>query len=443
MSIPQRQQEGRRPRVVVVGAGFGGLQVARGLARDDVDVTIVDRHNFHTFQPLLYQVATAGLDAESIAYPVRGLAHRNRSLDLRVGTVVGGDLTSRLIRLADGGTLDYDYLVLAAGAVTADFGIPGVAEHGFPLKTLADSVRLRSHLLSEFEWADAHLDEAVRSAMTIVVVGGGPTGVELCGGLSELVGGVLAKDHPRLDMSTVRIVLLEAADRLLGGFGPKSADDALRALRERHVEVRLGAAVSSVSRDCVVLGTGERIEAKTTVWTAGVRANPIGSVLGLPVDRSGRVPVDEHLRAPDLPDVFVIGDLAAAQGSDGRPYAQLAPVAMQEGRHVAAMLSSQIGNRPPPRAFRYFDKGTMATIGRNDAVAELPFGIRIHGFIAWVAWLGLHLLYLIGFRNRATVLLDWTWSYLTYQRSARLIGPMVDDPSFSPSPEQPPAPRIE
>ena len=417
---------GERPRVVVVGAGFGGLQAAKALARHAVHVTLVDRRNYHTFQPLLYQVATAGLDAESIAYAVRGLVHRHPALDFRVGTVVGADWDRRRVILEDGIELAYDYLVLAAGAVTADFGIPGVAEHAFALKTLTDSIRLRSHLLAQFEWADAHQDDHDPAATTVVVVGGGPTGVELCGGLSELIHAVLARDHPTLDLSHARIVLVEATDRLLGGFSPTSAENARMTLESRGVEVRLGAAVERVAPACVVLKGGESIPTRTMIWTAGVKANPLGAALGLEVGGGGRVRVGPDLSLPGRAEVFVIGDLAAAGDEQGRVYPQLAPVAMQQGRHVARTIGARVTGGTVPR-FHYVDKGIMATIGRNAAVAELPFGIRFRGFPAWVAWLALHLLYLIGFRNRATVLLDWSWNYLTYQRGARLIVPVLSD----------------
>ncbi|HZT66626.1 MAG TPA: NAD(P)/FAD-dependent oxidoreductase [Acidimicrobiales bacterium] len=422
----RQDPEGFRPRVVVVGAGFGGLSCARALAEAPVEVTLVDRRNYHTFQPLLYQVATAGLDAESIAYAVRGMVHRHPALDFRVGTVVGADLDGRHIELTDGERLAYDYLVVAAGAVTADFGIPGVAEHSFPLKTLTDAMRLRAHLLEQFEWADAHRRDEDPAATTVVVVGGGPTGVELCGGLSELIHGVLARDHPHLDLTESRIVLVEATDRLLGGFSAASAESARATLESRGVEVRLGSAVEEVTAEGVRLAGGEFVPTRTLVWTAGVRANPLGAALGLYLSRAGRVEVGPDLSVPGRPEVFVVGDLAAASDEQGQVYPQLAPVAMQQGRHVAKVIGGRLTGRSPGR-FHYVNKGVMATIGRNAAVAELPFGIRVRGFPAWIAWLALHLVYLIGFRNRATVLLDWSWNYLTYQRGARLIVPVLTD----------------
>ncbi len=418
-----------RPRVVVIGAGFGGLTAARKLSRLAVDVTLVDRRNYHTFQPLLYQVATAGLDSASIAYPVRGIVHHQPSLRFRLGEVAGIDRAAREVVLADGDRLAYDYLIVAAGAVTATFGVAGVDEYALPLKTLTDAVRLRTHLLSAFEAADAgHLDH--QKAMTVVVVGGGPTGVELCGGISELIKTALAKDYPQLDTGRARIVLIEMADRLLGGFDPHSSQRALRSLGRRGVEIRLNTSVKSVGEDYVELADGTHIGTSTLIWTAGIRASPIGADLGVGVDKTGRVPVEADLSLPGDPHLFVIGDLAAARDPLGQLYPQLAPVAMQQARHAVRQIQARMFNRPPT-PFRYVDKGTMATIGRNSAVAELPGHIRFGGFPAWLAWLALHLVFLIGFRNRLSVLLDWSWNYLTFQRGARLILPMEtdDDPA--------------
>jgi NADH dehydrogenase len=417
--------------VVVVGAGFGGLTAVRHLLKLAVDVTLVDKRNFHTFQPLLYQVATAGLDSSSIAYPARGVLHRQHGgANFRLGEVVGIDRKAKTVRLADGDHLPYDYLIVASGAVTATFGIPGVDEHGFPLKTLTDAVRLRTHLLATFEAADAgHVDPA--PAMTIVVVGGGPTGVELCGGMSELITKVLAHDHPGLDTSRARIVLVEMADRLLGSFHPRSSGRALRALERRGVEVRLNTSVRKVGADFVELADGSHIATQTLIWTAGVQASGLGRTLGVELDKGGRVPVRSDLSLAGDGDVFVIGDLAGARDPAGDLYPQLAPVAMQQARHAVGQIEGRMSRRSP-EAFRYFDKGTMATIGRNSAVAELPGHIRFGGFPAWLAWLGLHLIFLIGFRNRLSVLLDWSWNYVTFQRGARLILPMESDDSEGP-----------
>ena len=369
---------------------------------------------------------------------MRGVVQRRGNLDFRVGTVESVDPVGRRVCLEDGDELAYDWLIVAAGAVTATFGVPGVEEHAYPLKSLTDAIRLRAHLLDRFEEADAHPERIEDGDLTAVVVGGGPTGVELSGGLAELFYTVLTHDYPRLDMGRARIVLLEATDRLLGSFSPRSSANALDQLRKRGVEVRLGASVEEVAPDHVRLSEGEVIPTRTLVWTAGVRASPLGARLGLPPGPGGRVVVGPDLSVGERPEVFVIGDLAAACDHRGRLYPQLAPVAMQQARHAVRQIGNRLDGRPTTR-FRYFDKGTMATIGRNAAVAELPLRIRFRGFPAWVAWLGLHLLFLIGFRNRLAVLLDWSWSYLPYQRGVRLILPVESDdlPALPPGPRPP------
>jgi NADH dehydrogenase len=407
-----------RERVVIVGAGFGGLSAARALATRPVDVTLVDRHNHHTFQPLLYQVATAGLDGESIAYAVRGIFHGRPNVRTRLGNVSGADWPRRELLLDDGARVPFDRLVLAPGAVTSTFGVPGVEEHGFPLKSLADALALRSHILHQFELADAGGDGASSGALTFVIVGGGPTGVEMAGALMELFSVVLAKDFPHLDLTRARVILVEALDRLLATFHESLGAHARVTLEKRGVEVMLGRAVKTVGADEVRLDDGMSIPTRTLVWAAGVRAHPLIAALGLPVDATGRARVGRDLRVEGHPDVFVIGDAAGAHDRRGRLYPQQAPVAMQQGRFVARVMTR---HRLRPRRFRYFDKGQMATIGRNRAVAELPFHLRFRGFVAWLMWLGLHLVYLIGFRNRLSVLFNWAWNYATYDRSARLI----------------------
>lgn len=420
-------------RVVIVGAGFGGLSAAKALRDAPVRVTVVDQHNFHTFQPLLYQVATAGLGSEDIAHSVRGVFHSQPNVDFALGRVVGVDLGRRVVTLTDGPALSYDYLVLAAGAVTNTFGVPGVAEHALALKGLDEALAVRNHVLSLFEQADRDPLVAASGALTVVVIGGGPTGVELAGALTELFDMVLARDFQRLDMAAARVVLVEAMDHLLGPFSPASRDYALQKLRAMGVDVRLGAQVAEVRADAVCLADGTVIPTRTAVWVAGVRAHPLGAALGVPLGPGGRVAVEADLSVAGHPEVFVIGDLAAAAArrgggvGGGRPSCgggpalpQLAPVAIQQGRFVAREIGRRMQGRSPS-SFRYVNKGTMATIGRNSAVAELPFGIRFRGFAAWVAWLFLHLLYLVGFRNRANVLVDWGWNYLTYDRAARVI----------------------
>ena len=410
-----------RHRVVVIGAGFGGLAAAKALKDSPVDVTLVDANNFHTFQPLLYQVSTAGLDADDVAFPARGIFHRQRNVDFRMERVTGIDLDRRVVHLNEG-DLDYDHLVIAAGAVSADYGVPGVAEHAFELKTLADAVALRSHVLRTFERAATDPTIVDDGLLTVVIVGGGPTGVELAGGLAELFSSVFSKDYPNLDVRRARIVIVEMADRLLGTFAPRLSTKAHRSLSKRGVEVVLGVGVDKVEADAVHLSDGTRIPAGTLVWTAGVEASPLAASLGAAVGKGGRLVVNPDLSLPDHPEVFAVGDISTV-GAAGLP--GVAQVAIQGGRHAGRMIQARLDDQPTT-PFRYFDKGSMATIGRHDAVAELPGGIRLTGVIGWWAWLGLHLLYLIGFRNRANVLVNWAWNYVTYDRGSRIVGEGVD-----------------
>jgi NADH dehydrogenase len=408
--------------VVIVGAGFGGLTAAKALRGAPVRVTLVDQHNFHTFQPLLYQVATAGLGSEDIAHSVRGIFHDQANVAFALGRVAGVDPVARTVLLADGPAVPYDFLVLAAGAVTNTFGVPGVAEHALALKGLDEALAVRNHVLRQFELADRDPAVAAAGGLTVVVIGGGPTGVELAGALTELFDTVLARDFPRLDMAHARVVLVEATDRLLGPFSAASGSYALHKLRAMGVDVRLGAQVSEITAEGVCLADGSVIATRSPIWVAGVRAHPLAEAAPFEQTRGGRIAVGPDLTVPGHPDVFVIGDLAGAAASGSRPelLPQLAPVAIQQGRFVAREIQRRLEGRRPG-AFRYVDKGTMATIGRNAAVAELPLRVRFRGFPAWVAWLFLHLLYLVGFRNRLRVLLDWGWNYLTYDRGARVI----------------------
>jgi NADH dehydrogenase len=411
---------GVRPQVVVIGAGFGGLAVARGLAKQPVDVTLIDRQNFTTFQPLLYQVATAGLTAADVAHPVRGLFHRQKNLRFRQGEVDGVDWEQRRLHLAGQRDLPFDQLVVAVGAVATWFGVPGAADWALPLYTLDDAVQLRNHILGQFEAADADPSLIDDGALTFVVVGGGPTGVETAGALAELVAVVFRRDYPQLDVGRARVVLVEARDALLAPFKPGSQRHAEETLRARQVEVRLDETVSEVTENRVRLSDGDVLEAHTVVWAAGVTANPLAEKLGLETTRGGRIVVDADLAVPGHPGVWVVGDVGAIPDKKGNPLPQLAPVAMQSGGHVARQIGRQLEGKAL-RPFRFHDKGTMATIGRRAAVAELPGGIRLRGTLAWIAWLFLHLLYLAGIRNRASVLLNWAWSYITWDRAARLI----------------------
>ena len=417
---------GGRARVVVVGAGFGGVAAARALAEEQVDVVLVDRHNYHGFWPLLYQVATAALSPDDIAYSVRGIFWGQSNVDVRLATVTGVDLDRREVQLDHGGPLRYDYLVVATGSVSNDFGVPGVADHGFPLKTLSDALVLRNHLLELFESAHTDPTMADSGALTVVVAGGGPTGVEVSGALVELFG-VLGRDFKGLDVRRAQVVLVEMADHLLPGFAESSQSEALRTLRSRGIDVRLATAIAEAGATEVVLADGSAVPTRTLVWAAGVRANPLVEELGLAQAQAGRLVVDDDLSVPGRPEVFAIGDVAAAgAGAGSGPYPQLAPVAMQAGRHVATVIARREQGLPG-RPFRYRDKGKMATIGRRAAVAELPLGIRFGGTPGWLAWLALHLVFLVGFRNRAAVLLSWAWNYVTWDRGHRVILPPTRD----------------
>lgn len=392
---------------------------------------MVDRNNFHTFLPLLYQVATSGLNAADVAHPVRAIVQRHRNIDVRRGTVVGVDWEARRVLVADQPPLPFDHLVLAAGSTANDFGIPGVAEHGYPLYSLADAARLRNRVLERFEAAAVDPSLVDDGAITFAIVGGGPTGVETAGALAELFDRVLRDDFHHLPVEKARVVLIEMADSLLTPFGRRSRQHALDALRRRGVEVRLSTAVEAVESDCVVLAGGERIPAHTLVWAAGVKANPLAAAVGVETGPGGRIVVDRDLSVPGRNGLWVIGDLAHAPGSvhGGGAAPQLAPAAMQGGELVAANILRRAAGEPT-EPFHYRDKGTMATIGRRAAVAELPHLPALVGSVAWVAWLFLHLVMLIGFRNRLSVLVNWAWNYLTWDRGPRLI--------FGPDPKAPP-----
>jgi NADH dehydrogenase len=426
MSTHHSIHSGRpRPRVVIVGAGFGGLNAARALAGAPVDVTVVDRDNYHGFWPLLYQVATAGLGPDDIAHPIRGLFADAPNVHVRLGNVSGVDLERRQVMIDDEAQLSYDDLVLAVGSSTSDFGIPGVDEHAFPLKTLPDAVRLRNHILATFERADARPELVEEGALTIVLAGGGPTGVELAGSLSELIGRNLAADFRTLDVTRARVVMVEALDHLLGTFSPSSQRHAADALRAKGVEILLGSPIAKVTADGITLGDGTVIATHTVVWTAGIRANPLADRLGLEQGKGGAIKVGPDLAVPGRPEVFVIGDLAGAADRHGQPFPQLAQVAIQGGKLVAHNIVRRHEGKPP-RPFHYRNKGIMATIGRRAAVAELPLGIKLQGGLGWFSWLAVHLVFLIGFRNRAVVIVNWAWNYLTWDRASRVI---LDDGS--------------
>jgi NADH:quinone reductase (non-electrogenic) len=407
-----------RPRVVIAGAGFGGLTCARALRNVPVDVLLVDRNNYHLFTPLLYQVASALLDPGEIARPVRGLIRPLHNAEFRQAEVTGADLALRVLT-TDRGPIPYDYLVLATGSQSDYFGNASLAQHAFGLKDLDEGLALRNRILTQFE-ASRWVAEAEKRRMmlTFAVVGAGPTGVELAGAISELIHLVLRKDYRDLDVGEVRVLLLEAANAPLGTFVPALREAARKSLAKKGVELMLSAKVESVTNDSIRLAGGEEIAAGTVIWTAGVRASDVGAAIGAPLGRQARVKVDSTLQLTGHPVVFAIGDLAGATDR-GAPLPMLIPVAMQEGKHVAATIAELVGNGGA-KAFRYKDPGIMATIGRNSAVAELG-AVHLSGFLGWSMWLAVHLVNVISFRSRILVLVNWAWDYFFYDRPIRLI----------------------
>lgn len=406
------------PTVVVVGAGFGGLRVARALRRAPVQVVLLDRNNYHLFQPLLYQVATAGLEPEEIAKPARAILRGQKNFDFRMVEVTRVDFAAKRLETS-AGPIAYDFLVLAPGGETNFFGLESMQRHGLGLKDIPDAIEIRNHVLTCFEQAMLEPDaERRRALLTFIVVGGGPTGVEMAGALSELIRLVLVKDYPRLNIKDVRILLLEATDKLLAAMPERLREAAGKTLWRKYVEVRFGASVADYDGDRIRLKSGEVIPAKTVIWAAGVRASSLNVTLGLPTGRQGRIPVEPTLQVTGHPEVFIIGD-AAYREQDGEPLPMVAPVAIQMGQSVARNIKRQLRGRPL-EPFRYRDQGTLATIGRNAAVANV-FGVQASGFIAWVMWLGIHIIQLIGFRNKLFVLINWAWDYFFYERAARLI----------------------
>jgi NADH:ubiquinone reductase (H+-translocating) len=407
-----------RPRVLIAGAGFGGLTCARALKHAPVDVLLLDQNNYHLFTPLLYQVASALLEPAEIARPVRQLIRPLDNADFRQARITGIDLGGRRL-LTDHGPIRYDYVVLATGAVSDYFGNQALAETTLSLKSLDEGLAVRNHILSQFEasrWTD---DEEMRRALlTFAVVGGGPTGVEMAGAMSELVHLVLRKDYRDLDTKEVRVVLIEAAPYVLGAFVPSLRDSARRSLASKDVELMLESKVEAVTDGIVRLAGGKELRTRTVIWTAGVRASDVGAAGEVRLIRQARIEVDATLQVPGHPTAFVIGDLAGA--TDGQALLpMLIPVAMQAGKHAAACITDMVGGGGA-KAFHYKDPGIMATIGRNSAVAQLGW-VHLSGFLGWVMWLGVHLFNVISFRSRLMVLINWAWDYLFYDRPVRLI----------------------
>jgi NADH:quinone reductase (non-electrogenic) len=411
-------QHVNRPRVVVIGAGFAGLNAAKALSRAPVDVTVVDRKNHHTFQPLLYQVALAVLSPAEIASPVRTVLRKAPNVEVLLGAVVGFDLEKRTVRI-DGLELPYDYLVVAAGATHAYFGHPEWEAVAPGLKTLEDALEIRRRVLLAFEEAEREV-VAGRDCppLTFVVVGAGPTGVELAGAISDIAGRHLQKEFRAINPQQSKIILLEGGPRVLPTYPEDLSASAERQLTQMGVEVRTNAMVTNIQPGMVSVGK-EKIPAAVILWGAGVSASPLGKMLGVPTDKAGRVIVEKDLSVPGHPEVFVAGDLASAKRSNGQPVPGVAPAAIQMGKFAARQIRRSLESKPREH-FEYLDKGSLATIGRSHAIADLG-KLHISGFFAWLAWLFVHLLFLIGFRNRFFVMIEWAWAYLTYNHSARLI----------------------
>ncbi|HWV58622.1 MAG TPA: NAD(P)/FAD-dependent oxidoreductase [Longimicrobiales bacterium] len=413
----RRDPSARRPRVVIIGGGFAGLYCARSLARAPVDVMLIDRRNHHVFQPLLYQVATASLSPADVAVPIRSILRRQENVEVWMGEAVDVDPDARIVRLRDG-TLEYDYLVLATGATHAYFGHDEWEAIAPGLKTLDDATEIRKRFLLAFEAAEREADpETRRRLLTFVIIGAGPTGVELAGAMAEIAREVMPQDFRAIDTTTTRILLLEGGPRVLPAYPPDLSEKAQRQLERLGVEVQTNALVTRLEPGTVYLGD-RTIAAGNVFWAAGVAASSLGTRLGAEVDRAGRVKVEPDCSIPGHPEVFVVGDLAALE-ENGKPVPGVAPAAMQMGRYVGRTIRRDLGGKPRKR-FHYRDKGNLATIGRAAAVAD--FGrLRFSGLPAWLLWVFVHILYLIGFRNRLIVMMQWAWAWVTYQRGIRLI----------------------
>jgi NADH dehydrogenase len=406
------------PRVVIVGGGFGGLQVAKALRRAPLQITLIDRHNYHLFQPLLYWVATAGLSPADISSPIRHILRAQKNTEVLLAEVSGLDLAHKHV-LIDAQPISYDYLVLATGAQDHYFGHPEWSVHAPGLKSIQEATAIRSHILQTFERAEMEPDPAkISQLLTFVLVGAGPTGVEMAGAIAELARKALARDFRHINPASARVILLEAAPRILASFPEKLARKAQKALNRLGVEVRTGAAVADIDAGGVYLD-GQRIASQTVIWSAGVAASPAGEWLDTEVDRAGRVRVNPDLTVPGHANVFAIGDTATLLQA-GKPLPGVAPVAMQQGRYVAALIKQRVSTGGDARPFHYVDKGNLATVGRSYAIVDLN-GFTCAGLLAWVLWLLVHIYYLIGFRNRLITLLQWAWTYVTYNRGARLI----------------------
>ena len=411
--------EQQKPRIIIVGAGFGGLEAAKKLACEDVRVTVIDRANYHLFQPLLYQVATAALSPADIAAPIRGILSTCKNMEVILAEVQSVDVDAKKVKTADGIELTYDFLVLATGARHSYFGHDEWERLAPGLKSLEDAIEVRRRLLLAFEYAEKIPDEATRkAAMTFVVIGGGPTGVEMAGAIAEIARYTLAKDFRHIDPSQARVILVESESRLLAAFPEDLSASALKQLVDLGVEVRTGIHATNLTESGLQVGD-EFIPCRVKIWAAGNNASFVGKTLGVAVDRVGRVLVNDDLTIPNHPEVQVIGDLANFSHQTGKPLPGVSPVAMQQGRHAARNILVMVRGEKPQR-FHYWDKGSMATIGRNKAVADLRF-VHLKGLPAWLAWLFVHIIFLVGFRNRVAVLFEWAWAYFSFNKGARLI----------------------
>ncbi len=424
---PASPRGDRRPHIVIVGAGFGGLAVVHGLRAAAVDITLVDRQNHHVFQPLLYQVATAGLSPADIAGPIRSIVKHQHNVLVLLDEVIGVEPDAKTVRLKSGDFLRYDTLVLATGARHSYFGSDHWAQFAPGIKTIDDATRVRRTILLALEAAEtkrAKTDAAQVERVTFVVIGGGPTGVEMAGAVAELTRHAAAMEFVYLTPDCVRILLIEAGDRVLAGFPPDLSRAAALALADLGVEVRLGARVTGIDANGVSLGD-EAIPAAAVIWAAGVQASPAGAWIGAPTDRAGRLQVAGDLTAPGRPDIFVIGDTVTLTGAKGRPIPGIAPAAKQEGAYVAKAIAARLRGRRRRRPFAYRDYGTLATIGRRRAVIDFGW-LHLSGLAAWLIWSTAHVYFLVGFRNRLLVGMTWLWNYVTFERGARLITGLGD-----------------
>jgi NADH dehydrogenase len=419
-----RKPVAEAPHVVIVGAGFGGLNAAWALRHAPVRITVIDRRNHHLFQPLLYQVATAGLSPANIAYPIRSIFRHHRNVQVLLDEVVAVDLSAKTVTTTQG-DVAYDFLVVAAGASNSYFGHDEWARYAPGLKSLEDALAIRRRILLAFELAEREADEAIRRPLlTFVIIGGGPTGVELAGAIAEISRQVIVSDFRRIDPREARIILVEAGPRILPTFDERLAARAVHALEARGVEVLAGKPVRAVETESVHFD-GSEISAHTIIWAAGVAASRLARSLGVELDRPGRVKVQTDLTVAEHREVFVIGDLAACVDANGKPMPGLAPVAIQQGRAAAANILRAIAGTPH-QAFRYVDKGALATVGRAFAIAQIG-ALKLSGLFAWVIWSLVHIMYLVGFRNRLIVMFEWAWAYVTFQRGARLITGDLED----------------